>query len=247
MEMYERYIRQIVLRGFGLEGQEKLRKTIVCVLGLGGLGSIVSLYLAGMGVGRLRIVDSDIVEEVNLHRQILYDMDDLGKPKAYAAMDKLHRLNPEVEVEALVCHVDEQTIDRVIDGVDIVLDGLDNFETRRIVNRACFRYSIPYVYASVIETYGSIAVFKPGESGCFECIFRGVSDEDLPRCERVGVLPAAVGVIASIEVVEAIKLILGWSPNLVGKMAFIDLYSLTFNVFDISRNPECSVCGRGVT
>lgn len=240
--MYERYIRQIALKGFGLEGQEKLRRTMVCVVGLGGLGSIVSLYLAGMGVGRLRIVDNDIVEEVNLHRQILYDMEDLGEPKAYAAMDKLRRLNPEVEVEALVCRVDEQTIDRVVDGVDIVLDGLDNFETRRIVNRACFRYGIPYVYASVIETYGSIAVFKPTESGCFECVFRGVSDEDLPRCERVGVLPAAVGVIASIEVAEAVKLVLGWRPSLVGKMAFIDVHSLTFSVFDISRNPECPIC-----
>jgi len=242
--MYERYLRQIVLRDFGLEGQRKLRNASVCVVGLGGLGSIVSLYLAGMGIGRLRIVDNDVVEEVNLHRQILYGMDDIGRLKSYVARDKLLRLNPEVKVEALTCRVDEYSIDEVIRGVDIVLDGLDNFRTRRIVNRACFEYGIPYVYASVVETYGSISIFKPGETACFECLFKDVSDDDLPRCEKVGVLPAAVGVVASIEVAEAIKLILGWKPNLIGRMAFIDLYSLAFHVFDIPRNPECTVCGR---
>jgi len=242
--MYERYIRQIVLKDFGLEGQEKLRKTSVCVVGLGGLGSIVSLYLAGMGVGRLRIIDKDIVEKVNLHRQILYDMEDLGRLKAYAARDKLRRLNPEVCIEALTYQIDEDSVEEAIKGVDIVLDGLDNFKTRRIVNKTCFEYGIPYVYASVIETYGSVSVFKPGETACFECIFRGVSDDELPRCEEVGVLPAAVGVVASIEVAEAIKLILGWKPNLIGKMAFIDIRSLSFYVFEVSKNPKCPICSK---
>ncbi|MEM2740216.1 MAG: HesA/MoeB/ThiF family protein [Candidatus Bathyarchaeia archaeon] len=242
--MYERYLRQIALRGFGFEGQEKLRSASVCVVGLGGLGSIVSLYLAGMGVGRLRIVDRDVVEDVNLHRQILYDMGDLGKLKSYAARDRLRRLNPEVDVEALAYQIDEDSIEEVIRGIDIVLDGLDNFRARRIVNRACFKHGIPYVYSSVVETYGSVSIFKPGETACFECVFRGVSDNDIPKCEEVGVLPAAVGVVASIEVAEAIKLILGWKPNLMGRMAFIDVYSLAFHVFDVSKNPECPICGK---
>lgn len=244
--MYKRYLRQIVLKDFGFEGQEKLRRASVCIVGLGGLGSIVSLYLAGMGVGRLRIVDKDVVEEVNLHRQILYDMDDLGEFKSYAARDRISRLNPEVNVEALACQIDEDSIEEVISGMDVVLDGLDNFRARRIVNKACLKHGIPYVYASVIETYGSVSVFKPGETACFECVFKGVSDDDIPRCEKVGVLPAAVGVVASIEVAEAIKLILGWGSNLIGRMAFIDVYSLTFHIFDISKNPECPVCGRSM-
>lgn len=242
--MYERYARQIVLRGFGFEGQERLRRAKVCIVGLGGLGSVASLYLAAMGVGYLRIVDKDVVEKVNLHRQILYDDSMVGKPKAKVAEARLRKLNPEVKVEGLNLEVEEENAEKILEDVDLVVDGLDNFKTRYLVNRTCFKLKKPYVYASVLESYGSVSVFKPGETGCLECVFRDVRDEDLPACEKVGILPPAVGAVASIEVSEAVKLILGWKPNLQGRLAFIDLSSLSFHLFDLPKDPRCPVCGR---
>lgn len=243
-EELQRYSRQIVLRTMGLEGQKKLKESRVSIIGVGGLGCFSSVQLASMGVGFLRLIDRDIVDITNLHRQILYDTNSLGYPKVEIAQKRLTALNPHVEVEALPLTVNEETADDIVKDVDVVLDGLDHFAPRYAINKACVKYKVPYVYGGVLETYGNITTIIPKKTACLECFLGRLSDEGMPTCETVGVLPSILATVTSIQVSEAVKLLTGSPPSLANKVQFIDINSLSFTSFDIVNRENCSTCGR---
>ncbi len=236
------YARQEVMRELGSEGQEKLRRASVTVIGLGGLGTVASAYLTMAGVGKIRLVDQDTVETHNLQRQILYSIDDVRKPKVEVAARRLERLNPQVRLELVPENVREANADEVISHCDCVVDGLDNMATRYIVNRACTRNLVPYVFAGAIGMEGNISVFRPPETPCLECVMPDLDDRYLPTCETRGVLGPTAGSIAALEATETIKLLAGIQPLLEGKLLICDLREMDFRTIDIQTRPSCNVC-----
>lgn len=239
----EYYKRQVVLRELGREGQEKLRRSKVAVIGLGGLGSVATLYLTLAGVGYLRLVDQDTVELHNLHRQVLYTLHDLRFPKVEAAAKRIRQINPEVEVEPIPANVRETNVEEILDGVDCVVDGLDNMRTRYLLNRVCVKRRIPYIYAAAIGIEGYLSVFNPPETPCLECIFPSLDDRYLPTCETRGVLGATAGIIGTMEAMETIRLIAGFGNTLKNILLICDFYDMTIAKVEIFKNPKCPVCG----
>ena len=239
----EFYSRQIVLPEIGYGGQLKLKKARVCVAGLGGLGSLAALQLAAMGVGYLRLVDRDVVELSNLQRQHLYGVNFLGYPKVEVAAKRLLELNPNIEVEPLPISVNTETAYDIVKDVDVVVDGLDRMTPRYALNRACQKAGTPYVFAAAIMTFGNISTIIPGETPCLECFQGNLDDELLPTCAVVGVFPPILGIVASIEVSEAVRIILGDEPRLAGKLLHCDLRSLSFEEIEVSKVDNCPVCG----
>jgi molybdopterin/thiamine biosynthesis adenylyltransferase len=246
-EELERYSRQIVLKEIGREGQKRLKNARVCIAGVGGLGCISALQLAAMGVGYIRLVDQDVVDLTNLHRQPIYDVSSLGYPKVEIAEKKLKSLNPNVETEPVTLTIDSNTAESIVEGVDVVVDGLDRFGPRYAINRACLKLKVSYVFGGAIETYGNVITIIPEETACLECVMGRMNDEHLPTCEIVGVLPPVLGIVASIQIREAVSLILGRKPSLANKLLFCDLNSTSFEVFSTARAPNCTACGRPVT
>jgi adenylyltransferase/sulfurtransferase len=238
-----RYSRQTVLANIGLEGQERLKDAKVSIVGVGGLGCVSSAQLAAMGVGHLRITDQDVVDLTNLHRQYLYDTGALGYPKVEVAQKRLKALNPDIEIEALPLTVSRDTAEDVVKGVDVVVDALDRFAPRYAINEACVRNKIPYVYGGALTTYGNVSTIIPGETACLECIVGKVDDEALPTCETAGVFPPVLSIIASIQVREAVYLLLGKQPLLTNKLFFADAHALEFESFNVVRRPGCETCG----
>ena len=192
------YSRQIMLDEVGYKGQLKLKKSKACIVGLGGLGSTIATELAAMGVGHLRLVDFDVVEESNLQRQHLYNFDVIGFPKVEAATMRLKKLNPYVNLEPLPLAFNMDNADEILSGMDVVVDGLDNMNTRYAVNRACVKRGIPYVFGSAISTYGNTSTIIPQDTACLECFYGRLDDNRLPTCGTLGVHPSVIGVIASI-------------------------------------------------
>ena len=234
-EEIKRYSRQIALREIGLEGQKKLKSSRVSIIGVGGLGCFSSIQLASMGVGYIRLIDQDVVDITNLHRQILYDTESLGYPKVEAAQKRLQALNPNVEVEPLPLTINEETAVEAVKGVDLVIDGLDHFAPRYAVNKACIDLGVPYVYGGALETYGSVSTIIPQKTACLECWTGRIGDEGLPTCETVGVLPSVLAVVASIQVNEALHLLLGRAPSLANKVLIVDIDSLSFIPFNVAK------------
>lgn len=232
------YSRQIMMDEIGAKGQLKLKNSRVCVVGLGGLGSPASMQLAGMGVGFLRVVDGDVVDVSNLHRQHLYGVNKKGMSKAEAAAERLQALNPYIIVEALKCSVTEDNAQEIVRGMDVVVDGLDNMEARIAVNRACVNRGIPYVFGAVETTTGNVSTIVPGKTVCLECFYGKKSG----KSEVVGVHPSAVNIIASVEVSEAIRLLIGQEPCLANKLFNFDLNGLEINVISLSKVESCPVC-----
>ncbi len=239
----ETYSRQVVLAGIGYSGQLKLKNAKVCIIGMGGLGTQIAFKLVGMGVGYLRMVDRDIVSRSDLHRQYLYNVDVVGQPKVEAAFQKLNRLNPDVELDPVPESMNSSNAKALIDGVDIVLDGLDSPQTRYLVNRTCNHFKIPYVFGSAIETFGNVSTIVPGKTFCLECFMPGLKDEDLPSCGVVGVHPSVLGLVTAIQVAEAVRFLTGKDPKLLNKLLYIDLQELAFDTIDISSSQNCPVCG----
>ena len=237
------YSRQIVLREIGYQGQERIRDAKVCVVGLGGLGCPAVLQLAAMGVGYLRIVDRDLVERSNLHRQYLYDTSQLGLPKVEAAMLKLEKLNPDVKLDPHPLSVDGSNAGRVVEGMDVVLDGLDNLKPRYAVNRACVEHNIPYVFAAAIETFGSVSTIIPGETSCLECFYSDIDEDLLPTCSVVGVHPSTTSIVSSLEVSEAVRVLVDTKPKLAGSLLFFDLSNIEFDRIGLKRREDCPACG----
>ena len=237
-----KYLRQIVLTDIGFDGQVKLRNATATVVGLGGLGSLIAMQLTAMGIGTLKIVDMDLVDESNLHRQYLYDTSLIGIPKVEAAAMKLQKLNPDVNIVTHPTLINENNVKEIIKESDVVIDGLDRITPRYVLNRASYELNIPYVFGAAIESFGSVSTFIPKKTPCLECIYKSLTDDDLPKCSIVGVHPSVLGITASIEVSEAIRLIIGEEPHLMGKLLYIDLRSFSFDTIRINKNPTCPVC-----
>lgn len=238
----EFYSRQTALPELGSEGQEKLRRSKVAVVGLGGLGSASALYLALAGVGHLRLVDQDTVELHNLHRQILYSMNDLRYPKVEAAATRIAQRNPEVSIEPVAENLREINVEKIVEGMDCVVDGLDNIRTRYLLNRACAEHNIPYVFGAAIGLEGNLSVFTPPETPCLECVLPDLNDRYLPTCDVRGVLGATAGIIGTIQAMETIKLLAGIEGTLKGKLMICDFRDMYFATIDIFRRPNCRVC-----
>jgi adenylyltransferase/sulfurtransferase len=236
------YSRQIVLSELGREGQRKLGRSKVAIIGLGGLGTASALYLALAGVRHLRLVDQDTVEWNNLHRQILYSPDDLRRPKAEAAAYKIRRANPGVKIESIAENARRSNIDQIVKGMDCVVDGLDNMKTRYLLNRACARHKIPYVYGAAIGLEGVLSVFHPPETPCLECIFPRVDDRFLQTCETRGVLGATAGIIGTMQAMETIKLLTGIGEVLKGKLMVCDFSDMNFVTINVYKRPNCTAC-----
>ncbi|MFH0849058.1 MAG: HesA/MoeB/ThiF family protein [archaeon] len=238
------YSRQEALREIGHEGQMRLKRSTAAIIGLGGLGSVSATYLALAGVGHLRLVDQDTVELHNLHRQMLYAFEDLRLPKAEKAATRLSASNPDISVEAIPENLREDNVDRIVQGADIVLDGLDNMRTRYVLNKACFRHRIPYVFGGAIAMEGNVAVFNPPETPCLECVLPNVDDATLPGCDTRGVLGATAGIVGSIQAMEALKKLSGVRMGLGGKLLVCDFTGMDFDKIEVFRNPACKTCGQ---
>ncbi|MEM2466937.1 MAG: HesA/MoeB/ThiF family protein, partial [Candidatus Bathyarchaeia archaeon] len=205
----EFYSRQLVMKELGREGQEKLARAKVAVVGLGGLGTVASLYLTLAGIGHLRLIDQDTVEPHNLHRQVLYTPENLLYPKAEVSAKRLMGISPFVKVEAVPENLNVNNAEKLLKGVDCVVDGLDNMRTRYIVNRTCIKLKIPYVFGAAIGMEGNLSVFAPPETPCLECVLPNLEDGNLLTCDVRGVLGATPGIIGTIEAIETIKLLAG--------------------------------------
>jgi adenylyltransferase/sulfurtransferase len=238
------YSRQIVLADIGYDGQLALRNAKACLIGVGGLGSPIALKLVGMGIGTLRFIDRDVVSRTDLHRQHLYDADAVGQPKVEVAYKRLSRLNPDVTLEPVPEALNCLNADDLIDGMDIVIDGLDRIETRYRVNRTCNRLKVPYVFGAATASYGNVSTLIPDQTFCLECFMPDLKNEDIPSCGLVGVHPAVVGMVASIQVSEAVRVLTGLKPKLFNQLLYVDLREFEFNILDIPRLESCKVCGK---
>jgi molybdopterin/thiamine biosynthesis adenylyltransferase len=238
----EYYSRQIVLKELGRKGQRKLARSKVAVVGLGGLGTVSSLYLALVGVGHLRLIDQDTVELDNLHRQVLYGLEDLSYPKVEASAKRLENTNPLVEVEPVPENVNVNNVEKLLSGVDCVVDGLDNMHTRYLVNGACAKLEIPYVFGAAIGIEGNLSVFAPPETPCLECVFPNVDDSHLLSCDVRGVLGATPGIIGTMQAMETIKVLAGIGSPLKGKLLICDFSDMYFTTIDVSKRNDCPAC-----
>jgi adenylyltransferase/sulfurtransferase len=230
------------LKELGRKGQRKLGKSKVAVVGLGGLGTISSLYLTLAGVRCLRLIDQDTVEVQNLHRQILYSPDDLDYPKVEASARRLIKVNPMVKVEPVPENLNTKNVERLLSGVDCVVDGLDNMHTRYLVNRACAKLGIPYVFGAAIGIEGNLSVFAPPETPCLECVLPDIEDSDVMTCDVRGVLGATAGIIGSMQAMEAIKVLTGMGSALKGRLMICDFSDMYFTTIDIFKRKNCPAC-----
>ena len=239
-----RYARHILLDEFGIEGQERLAAARVLVVGAGGLGSPVALYLAAAGVGHLILADDDEVDLSNLQRQILHVEDRVGMSKAESGRRTLAALNPSVQVQPLVQRLNDDDLLRLVGEVDLVLDCCDNFATRHAVNRACVARRKPLVSGAAIRFSGQISVFdlRDEEAPCYHCLFPEAEDVEELRCATTGVLGPLVGVVGSVQAIEAIKMLVGMGEPLVGRLLCLDALTMQWQTLRYSRDPSCAVC-----
>lgn len=240
--MEEFYSRQIVMKELGNEGQRKLGKAKVAIVGLGGLGTASALYLALAGVGHLRLIDQDTVELHNLHRQVLYTLEDLRYPKVEVSAKRLRKVNPLVKVEAFPENLNASNVEKLLSGVNCVVDGLDNMRTRYLVNRACAKLRIPYIFGAAIGIEGNLSVFAPPETPCLECVFPNIEDSSLMSCDVRGVLGATPGIIGTMQAMETIKVLTGMGSVLKDKLMICDFSDMYFTTIDIYKRENCPAC-----
>jgi molybdopterin/thiamine biosynthesis adenylyltransferase len=238
----EFYSRQVIMKELSWKGQRKLAKSKVAVVGMGGLGTVSSLYLALSGVGYLRLIDHDTVETQNLHRQILYTADNLHYPKAEIAAERLEKLNPLLKAEPVSENLHAGNAERLLTGVNCVVDGLDNMLTRYLVNRVCVKLGVPYVFGAAIGIEGNLSVFAPPETPCLECILPNLLDSDLLKCSTRGVLGATAGIIGAMQAMETIKILTGMGSPLKGKLMVCDFNDMCFTTIDILKREGCPAC-----
>jgi len=235
----ERYERQMLISGWGVEGQKKLKAARVAVVGIGGLGCSASVYLAAVGVGKIILIDKEKFELNNLNRQILGWQRDIGEFKAEVAKEKLKALNSDIKVEAVVAEITKNNAHSVIKDVDVVVDGQDNWKTRFIINEHCVRRGIPFIHAGVSALHGQMTTIVPGKGPCLRCIF----PKDPPEVKKIPVLAATPALFASLQIMETVKLIAGMGKPLVGRMLFANGGEMVFETVEVKRNVECPVCG----
>ena len=242
----DRYSRQIMLEEIGYNGQMKLRSARVCVIGTGGLGHPIISRLAAMGIGTLRIIDRDVIELSNLHRQTLFEESDVGKVKVETVANKLKKMNSDCNIEAFPISINDHTALEVIKDCDVVIDALDSVNARYSINRACSKQKIPFVTGAAVGVSGQVFTVMPGESACYHCMFPALDEDSMPTCSIEGVHPPILSIIGAIEVAEAVKIILGKKPSLSDRILHVDLENLDFSFTRTFRQEECPVCGSGI-
>jgi len=241
----DRYSRQVMLEEIGYQGQLKLKQARVCIVGVGGLGNPIATRLTAMGVGKIRIVDRDVIELSNLHRQTMFNEDDVGQVKVETAAKKLRKLNADIIIEELPVSINDYTAFDVVDGCDVVIDALDSVNARYSLNKACIEKKIPFVTGAAVGVTGQSFTILPNETACYHCLFPALDEDSMPTCSIEGVHPSILSIIGGIEVSEAVKIITGKQPSLKDKVLHVDLENLVFNFTKVSRVQECSVCGSG--
>ena len=241
----DRYSRQVMLQEIGYQGQLKLKQARVCVVGVGGLGNPITTRLAAMGVGKIRIVDRDVIELSNLHRQTMFNEDDVGQVKVETAAKKLRKLNDDIIIEELPVSINDYTALDAVDGCDVVIDALDSVNARYSLNKACIEKKIPFVTGAAVGVTGQTFTIIPNESACYHCLFPALDEDSMPTCSIEGVHPSILSIIGGIEVSEAVKIITEKKPSLQDRVLHVDLENLIFNFTKVSKVEECSVCGSG--
>ncbi len=244
-EQRDRYSRHLLISEIGLEGQQKLLDAKVLLLGAGGLGSPTALYLAAAGVGTLGIVDDDVVDLSNLQRQVIHNTGRVGVPKVDSAEQTIKDLNPDVNVVKYPVRIDASNIMEIIEGYDVIVDGVDNFPTRYLLNDATVRLQIPVVSASILGFDGQLSVFKPYEGPCYRCLFREPPPAELaPSCGANGVLGVLPGTMGLLQATEVVKLLLGIGDPAIGRLLLYDALGATLTEVKVHRDPECPICSR---
>ena len=241
----DRFSRQVMLEQIGYDGQLKLKNSTVCVVGVGGLGNPITTRLAAMGVGKLRVVDRDVIELSNLHRQTMFNEDDVGQVKVEVAAKKLKKINPEVEIEALPISINDYTALDVVEGCDVVVDALDSVNARYSLNKACVEKNIPFVTGAAVGVTGQVFTVLPKKTACYNCLFPTLDEDSMPTCSIEGVHPSILSVIGGLEVHEAVDVLIGKIPKSSEKFLSIDLENLEFSSVRMFKQEECSVCGSG--
>jgi len=239
-----RYSRHILLDEIGIEGQEKLLAAHAVIIGAGGLGSPVALYLASAGVGKITLVDNDEVDLTNLQRQILHSTASVGQPKAESGKQTLHDMNPTIDVVALVARADAEQLKVLASSADVVLDCTDNFKTRHAINQACVAAGVPLVSGAAIRMDGQVAVFdsRQSEAPCYACLFPPNQQFEEVQCSVMGVFAPLVGIIGTIQAAEALKLIMGVGSSLSQRLLMLDARTMEWTSINTTHNPQCSVC-----
>jgi len=241
-----RYSRHILLNELGVEGQERLLASHALVIGAGGLGSPVALYLGSAGVGCITVVDHDVVDETNLQRQIAHTLARVGIPKAESIRAAVAAINPDVRIVPVVQRADPALLDELVPAADVVLDCTDNFETRHAINRACVKHGRPLVSGAAIRMDGQLSVFDSRVPGnpCYACVFPEHSGVEETRCATLGVFAPLVGIVGTMQAAEALKLLTGMGSRLTGQLLMIDGRDMAFNAIGLPQNPQCGVCGQ---
>ncbi len=243
-----RYSRHLIMPEVGMEGQIKLKQAKVLCIGAGGLGSPLALYLAAAGVGKLGIVDFDVVDFTNLQRQVIHGTSDVGRAKLASARDTLQEINPNVEVEAYETRLTSDNALEIFKDYDVVADGTDNFPTRYLVNDACVLLGKPNVYGSIFRFEGQASIFYAEEGPCYRCLYPEPPPPGLvPSCAEGGVLGVLPGIVGSIQAMETIKLILGIGQPLIGRLLLFDALGMKFRELKLRKNPDCPICGEDPT
>ncbi|HVJ48787.1 ThiF family adenylyltransferase [Desulfitobacterium sp.] len=247
MDIAERYSRQVLFSGIGKEGQKRLAEARVAVIGVGALGTVIANNLCRAGVGLLRLIDRDFVEISNLQRQTLFTEADVSEhiPKAVAAVEHLKKINSEITLEPVVKDVNPSNVEQLIGDVDLVLDGTDNFEIRLLINDACVKLGIPWIYGGAIGSYGITMNIIPGETPCLRCLLKEIpAPGTQPTCSTAGVLNMITGIIGNYETVEAVKFLVK-SPDLRKDVLFVDIWDNVSEFMTIPKNKDCKACGQG--
>lgn len=239
-----RYGRHILLPEIGIDGQERLGRARVLLVGLGGLGSPIAMYLAASGIGRLLLADNDQVELSNLQRQIVHPTAAIGQPKTWSAQQTLAALNPEIELVPLTTRLTDDTLGPIVAEVDVVVDASDNFPTRFALNRACVTHQRPLVSGAVIRTEGQVTVFAGhlSHAPCYRCLYQDI-DQDQETCAERGVFAPAAGIIGSVQAAETLKLLLGMGETLLGRLLLLDAARMEWRSIRLRKDPNCPVCG----
>ena len=239
-----RYSRHILLDEVGVEGQQKLLESHALVIGAGGLGSPVALYLGTAGVGRITLVDHDAVDLTNLQRQIAHNLERVGRPKAESARDAIAAINPDVLVRPLVLKADAQDLDELVPGADVVIDCTDNFATRHMINAACVRHRKPLVSGAAIRFDAQVSVFdtRGSTTPCYACVFPPDQDLEETRCATMGVFAPLVGIIGAMQASEALRLLVGVGTSLAGRLQMLDGRTMEWSEVRVKRDPACRVC-----
>lgn len=239
-----RYSRHLIMPEVAVEGQKRLKAASILLIGAGGLGSPLGLYLAAAGIGRLGLVDFDVVDFSNLQRQVLHGTPDVGRPKAQSARDRIAAINPEVQVELYETRLSSANALKIFETYDIIIDGTDNFPTRYLVNDACVLLKKPNVYGSIFRFDGQASVFFPPLGPCYRCLYpEPPPPGEVPSCAEGGVLGILPGLVGCIQATEGVKLILGKGVPLIGRLLLYDALQMSFQEFKVRRNPRCPMCG----